>query len=132
MPLSLRAAPRAASVWRSKLPLFSRAAAMLSGADFAAVLKSRERSRSAHFSLQWRAGAVAVSRLGLVLPKKLARTSVRRNLIKRQSRTLFRAWSVGRVTACDVVLKITANVAGVDRRAQFGELSGLLQALPRV
>ena len=110
---------------------------MLSGDDFAAVLKSRERSRSPHFSLQWRAGAATVSRLGLVLPKKLARTSVRRNLIKRQSRTLFRAWSEGRVTgvgcatACDVVLKITANVAGIDRRAQFGELAGLMQALPR-
>ncbi len=110
---------------------------MLSGDDFAAVLKSRERSRSPHFSLQWRAGTAPVSRLGLVLPKKLARTSVRRNLIKRQSRTLFRVWSEGQTAGeggtavCDVVLKITAKVAGLDRRAQFGELSGLMQALPR-
>jgi RNase P protein component len=116
---------------------------MLSGDDFAAVLKSRERSRSLHFSLQWRTGAAPISRLGLVLPKKLARTSVRRNLIKRQSRTLFRVWSEGRMAGaaspsgaggavCDVVLKITAKVANLDRRAQFGELSGLMQALPRV
>ena len=104
---------------------------MLAGDDFAAVLKSRERRRSAHFSLHWRAGAAAVSRLGLVLPKKLARTSVRRNLIKRQTRMLFRAWAAGQMAACDVVLKITAKVAGLDRRVQFGELSALLEALPR-
>ena len=124
---------------------------MLSGDDFAAVLKSRERRRSVHFSLYWRAvtsalpvtapaaalspassvSAVPVSRLGLVLPKKIARTAVRRNLIKRQSRALFRTWSTGSAVVCDVVLKLTANVAKLDRRAQYGELSGLMQALPR-
>ena len=127
---------------------------MLSGDDFAAVLKSRARIRSAHFSLHWLAGvgiadsrvgaagifiaagasqgagAVPVVRLGIVVSKKLARTSVRRNLIKRQSRMLFRAWSDSGVAACDVVLKLTANVAKLDRRAQFGELAGLMQALP--
>ena len=130
---------------------------MLSGDDFAAVLKSRERRRSVHFSLHWRtataalpvaaalveaslAGALAVlpasiapvSRLGLVLPKKIARTSVRRNLIKRQSRALFRIWSTSSTVVCDVVLKLGANVAKLDRRAQYGELAGLMQALPRV
>ena len=127
---------------------------MLSGDDFAAVLKSRARIRSAHFALHWLvgggiadgvsgaggssgvgcshgAGAVPVVRLGLVLSKKLARTSVRRNLIKRQSRMLFRTWAGSSVAACDVVLKLTANVARLDRRAQFGELAGLMQALPR-
>ena len=121
---------------------------MLSGDDFAAVLKSRARICSAHFSLHWLvgggiadrvsgaggsqgAGAVPVVRLGLVVSKKLARTSVRRNLIKRQSRMLFRTWAGRSVAACDVVLKLTANVAKLDRRAQFGELAGLMQALPR-
>lgn len=127
---------------------------MLSGDDFAAVLKSRARIRSAHFSLHWLVGGgiaarisgaggsssagdshgtgvVPVVRLGLVVSKKLARTSVRRNLIKRQSRMLFRIWAGSSVAACDVVLKLTANVAKLDRRAQFGELAGLMQALPR-
>ena len=106
---------------------------MLSGDQFAAVLKSRERTRSAHFSLYWRGSSAAVSRFGLVLPKKLARTSVRRNLIKRQSGMLFRAWSAGCQASLgfDVVLKLSAKVAGLDRRAQFGELSGLMRALPR-
>lgn len=119
---------------------------MLSGDDFAAVLKSRARTRSAHFSLYWlarsglaghngsavQATRLPAVRLGLVVSKKLARTSVRRNLIKRQSRMLFRVWSASTLAACDVVVKLTANVAGLDRRAQFGELAGLMQALPRV
>ena len=125
---------------------------MLSGDEFAAVLKSRARIRSAHFSLHWlvvggiagrvsdsgsagdsrsSTGTVPVVRLGLVVSKKLARTSVRRNLIKRQSRMLVRLWAGSSVAACDVVLKLTANVANLDRRAQFCELAGLMQALPR-
>ncbi len=124
---------------------------MLSGDDFAAVLKSRERKRSAHFSLHWRcntasldapgvfpgasAGAKA-ARLGMVVSKKLARTSVRRNLIKRQTRTLFAAWLRQRPTelpiksAWDVVLKLTANVSELPREAQFAEIAGLMRALP--
>ena len=141
---------------------------MLSGDDFAAVLKSRERRRSSHFSLHWRsrgaaaadtaggadcglvdgaavAAAVAAAgtavgarnpaallpRLGLVVPKRLARTSVRRNLIKRQTRMLYQDWSRQSTAVLDVVLKLTANVTRLDRAAQFGELAGLLHALPR-
>lgn len=135
---------------------------MLSGDDFAAVLKSRERRRSSHFSLHWRSRTAAVAggagggvadgatggaaevaangaanaavllpRLGLVVPKRLARTSVRRNLIKRQTRMLYQDWSRASSAVLDVVLKLTANVKLLDRKAQFGELAGLLHALPR-
>lgn len=115
---------------------------MLSGDDFAAVLNSRERRRSAHFSLHWRrnpasaAAGLIEARLGLVVSKKLARTSVRRNLIKRQARMLFSQWqcelngpSQARST-WDVVLKLTANVASLQRAEQFGEIAGLMRALP--
>ena len=104
---------------------------MLSGDDFAAVLKSRERARAAHFSLHWRAGGSAVSRLGLIVSKKFARTSVRRNLIKRQTRSLFHGWQLDGAAAIDVVLRLTANVAALERAAQYGEIAGLMRALPR-
>ncbi len=119
---------------------------MLSGEAFAAVLKSRDRGRSSHFSVHWLDGATAEGRLGLVVPKRLARTSVRRNLIKRQARALFGAWirqranqgsaggtvsSSSGTKAPDVVVKLTAGVAGLGRTAQFTELGDLLQALPR-
>lgn len=104
---------------------------MLSGADFAAVLKSRERRRSGHFSLHWRGGSAPASRLGLVVSKKLARTAVRRNLIKRQTRMLFQGWSRDSSAVLDVVLRLTAGVSALERGVQFGELAGLLRELPR-
>lgn len=109
---------------------------MLSGDAFAAVLKSRQRRRSSHFSLHWLSGNSPDSRLGLVVPKRLARTSVRRNLIKRQVRSLFQAWSRtqdarGGPNMKDVVVKLTAPVAGLDRGAQYAELGQLMQSLPR-
>ena len=111
---------------------------MLSGEDFAAVLKSRDRRRSNHFSLHWLYGAGPGARFGLVVPKRLARTAVRRNLIKRQARALFQDWVRGHaangaagLTAPDVVLKLTAGVAGLARTTQFAELGALLRALPR-
>ena len=124
---------------------------MLSGDEFAAVLKSRERRRSAHFSLHWcsntantvlaRALAPGLTssgaRLGLAVSKKLARTSVRRNLIKRQTRMLFGQWQrefnerSAAGCAWDVVLKLTANVAALQRAEQFGEIAGLMRALPQ-
>ena len=116
---------------------------MLSGDEFAAVLNSRERQRSAHFSLHWRrnpaaaAAGVIAARLGLVVSKKLARTSVRRNLVKRQTRMLFSQWlhesnGTPRSRATwDVVLKLTANVASLQRAEQFGEIAALMSALPK-
>ena len=151
MPSLRRVARRAALVSRSNannpasaanIHLYVPAAAMLSGDDFAAVLKSRERQRSAHFSLHWRrnpasaAEGVIEARLGLVVAKKLARTSVRRNLVKRQTRMLFSQWlreSNGRPrtsAAWDVVLKLTANVASLQRAEQFREIAGLMRSLP--
>jgi ribonuclease P protein component len=77
--------------------------------------------------------------LGLVVSKKFARTSVRRNLIKRQTRMLFDGWQRGRmvaaggpaVAAWDVVLKLNANVVALARAAQYGEIAGLMRALPQ-
>ncbi len=130
----MHAAPKAASASLFKAV----AASMLSGDDFAAVLKSRDRRRSGHFSLHWLCGAGAGGRLGLVVPKRLARTAVRRNLIKRQARALFQGWTGSRAAAGaadsakpDVVLKLTTSVAGLDRTTQFAELGDLMQALPR-
>ena len=125
---------------------------MLSGDKFAAVLKSRDRRRSNHFSLHWLQGAAPggqaaapASRLGLVVPKRRARTAVRRNLIKRHARALFLDWSRAQTAAAmdrrcaavaaggalDIVVKLTAPVARLDRAAQFAELGELMRALPR-
>ncbi len=118
----------------------------IAGEDFAAVFKSPWRARSAHFSLHWRATpqlpvapdvppAVAASRLGMVVAKRLARTAVRRNLIKRQTRALFADWLRGAALAAeapvprDVVLRLTRNPVELARAAQYAELQTLFAAL---
>ena len=105
------------------------AARGLAGEDFAAVFKSPLRARSAHFSLHWRPGVGSDSRFGMVVSKRLARTSVRRNLIKRQARALFAAWSGESAPARDVVLRLTRNPQALARAPQYAELQSLFAAL---
>jgi len=106
----------------------------LNAADYAAIFKSRERARSAHFSLHWRLGSAPVPRLGMVVAKRLARTTVRRNLIKRQTRALFALYAAGlngqQGAPRDVVLRLTRNPKELARAAQYAELAGLFAALP--
>jgi ribonuclease P protein component len=108
--------------------------ALLNAEDYAAIFKSRERARSAHFSLHWRLGSAPVSRLGMVVAKRLARTSVRRNLIKRQTRALFALYAAGlkqqQGAPRDVVLRLTRNPKELARAPQYAELAGLFGALP--
>lgn len=101
----------------------------LSGEDFAAVFKSRERARSEHFSLHWRAGAAPVSRFGMVVAKRLTRTAIRRNLIKRQARALFTLATASVGEPRDVVLRLTKSPLELARAAQYAELAGLFAAL---
>jgi ribonuclease P protein component len=102
----------------------------LAADDFAAIFKSPQRARSAHFSLHWRPGAIeGVSRFGMVVAKRLARTSVRRNLIKRQGRALFAQWSKSAAAPRDVVLRLTRNPTELARGPQYVELQSLFAAL---
>ena len=114
----------------------------LSGEDFAALFKSRERARSAHFSLHWRTSPVGLPRLGMVVAKRLTRTAVRRNLIKRQARALFALAHAAHTqngasaevlardpVPRDVVLRLTRNPRALARAEQYAELQGLFSAL---
>jgi len=104
----------------------------LSGEDFAAVFKSRERARSEHFSLHWRRGTASASRFGMVVAKRLTRTSVRRNLIKRQGRALFALFLANARPEDgprDVVLRLTRNPKALARAPQYAELQSLFAAL---
>jgi ribonuclease P protein component len=103
----------------------------LAADDFAAILKSPQRARSEHFSLHWRLGATAAgeSRFGMVVSKRLARTSVRRHLIKRQARALVADWVKEADDFSDVVLRLTRNPAALARQPQYAELQALFGAL---
>ena len=103
----------------------------LDGRDFAAILKDSARRRSAHFSLHWRSGQSV--RLGLVVSRKLAGSSVRRNLVKRHARELFRLQRAGvgaNSGGLDVVLRVVRDLRGLGRQAEHLEMRGLFSALP--
>ena len=102
----------------------------LDGKDFAAILKDAMRRRSAHFSLHWRPSQA--DRLGLVVSRKLAGSSVRRNLVKRHARELFRFQTAGSgvdLRGLDVVLRVVKDLRGLDRQAELLEMRGLFSAL---
>jgi ribonuclease P protein component len=79
--------------------------------EFAAVMASPLRLRSACFELRYRkidgreAGSPGGARIGLIIPKRLVRRAVMRNLLKRLVREAFRQTS-GSLPAVDAVLRL--------------------------
>jgi ribonuclease P protein component len=105
-------------------------------AEFAAVRASSLRLRGERFEVRYRRNGGPTARLGLVIPKNLARRAVLRNLIKRLIREGFR---VIRPTlpGFDLVFRLLKPPTGggpIDRK-QCGvwraEIDGLLAGLPR-
>ena len=101
--------------------------------EFAAVFAQRRVLRGASFNLHYRPNGGNSARLGLVIAKKLARRSVRRNAIKRTGREAFRQARAG-LPALDLVLRLPKPVASVDAAARLAwraEIDGLLGKLPK-
>lgn len=100
-------------------------------AEFAAVFASRRMVRGENFELRLSPNHGDSPRLGLVIPKRLARRSVMRNLIKRLAREAFRQ-ALPKLPMFDMVLRLTRKPAegalsdrGV-RRAWRVEIDALL------
>ncbi len=80
-------------------------------------------------------GTAQTARLGLIVPKRLARASSLRNAIKRQGREAFRLAAAG-IPSCDLVLRLTRRIAGVrasdleQHRIWRAEIEKLLGRLP--
>lgn len=91
---------------------FSRQQRLLSPAEYSAVFSARRVLRGSCFVLHYRINGLSGSRLGLVIPKKQARTAVLRNAIKRQARELFRRQRPQRtgLPALDLVLRLAQPV----------------------
>lgn len=98
--------------------------------EFAAVLKSGAAHRSRHFVLKHRANDGGGARIGLVVARRLLKRAVDRNLVKRIAREAFRA-ARRRLTSADLVLRLAAAPAGIDRREIRSEIDGLLARLSR-
>lgn len=74
-------------------------------------------------------------RLGLIVPKRLARAASLRNAIKRQGREVFRAVAI-EFSPCDLVLRLKAPVKGVrakdsvQKKLWRTEMESLFRRLP--
>lgn len=99
-------------------------------------MAARKVVRGISFDLHYRVtGAAQTARLGLIVPKRLAREAALRNAIKRQGREAFRLSAAG-IPSCDLVLRLTRRMAGVrasdleQHRIWRAEIENLLRRLP--
>lgn len=108
---------------------FGRQYRLLTPADFAAVFAARRIIHGESFALHYRANGLDHARLGLVVPKKMARRAVLRNALKRQARERFR---LRRATlpAVDVVLRLM-RPPPPDKSRWRAEIDALLDRLAR-
>lgn len=110
---------------------FGRQHRLLAAAQFGAVFAARRTIRGPRFVLHYLSGSVetpAGVRLGLVIPKKQARSAVLRNAIKRQAREVFRHRR-NELPVLDIVLRLAQPVNShekPERAAWRAEISGLL------
>lgn len=113
---------------------FDRQSRLLAAAEFSAAFAARRVLRGECFVLHYRPNGAQGARLGLVIPKKLARLAVLRNAVKRQARECFRRQR-GDLPSCDVVLRLTQPLAlpgPVDREVRAAwrkEITALLSRL---
>ena len=93
--------------------------------SFAPALRSSRKVRSQALLLHVATGRPGVSRLGLVVPKRLARQSVDRNRLKRLAREAFRRHAA-KTAGLDLVLAMREPVAADGESAWLAQWQELL------
>ena len=97
--------------------------------EYSSVFGFRRAVKSAHFLLHYRPRAEGEpTRLGIVVAKRLQKSAVGRNLIKRIAREQFRLLR-SQLPAMDLILRLNAKWQVLERRQVAGEIAMLLQKL---
>jgi ribonuclease P protein component len=119
---------------------FDRSCRLLVAAEYADVFAARKMLQGERFALHYRpTTGKAAARLGLVIPKKQARTAVLRNAIKRQARELFRQRRTA-LPAFDLLVRLAKPIRlnraidGADKarwREELGRLLDKMEGLGR-
>ncbi|WP_126447538.1 ribonuclease P protein component [Sulfuricystis multivorans] len=109
---------------------FDRCFRLLRPQEFSAVFDARRAVRGDRFALHFKENSLKYPRLGLVLPKKQARSAVLRNAIKRQVREAFRLKRPG-LPALDIVLRLMRPVAAIEKMDWRMEIEGLFDKLAK-
>jgi len=106
---------------------FPRTARLLKRDEFEGALRAPEwRSANRYFRVSARRNTVGHARLGLAIPKRMARRAVTRNRLKRIIRESFRVrqqW----LPACDFVLGVRSAAIEGDNPALFSAVGELWQ-----
>ncbi|MCP5267609.1 MAG: ribonuclease P protein component [Zoogloeaceae bacterium] len=105
--------------------------------EYSSVFGFRRAIKSTHFLLHYRPRAEDVvaseseqvirARLGVVVPKKLLKAAVRRNLVKRLAREQFR--QLPQLPAMDLVLRLAVRPRELERKALAKEIFELFLKL---
>lgn len=98
---------------------FSRANRLLTARDYSRVFSSRNIKRGQFFSLHWcfrhaneQNIQLSGKRLGIIIPKKLLKTAVHRNSVKRLCREAFRVKTHQyNNESCDLIIRLTIKLA---------------------
>lgn len=101
---------------------------LLKPGEFAAVFSGRRVIRGACFVLHHCDNGKPEPRLGLVIPKKQARSAVLRNAIKRQAREVFRLRQA-RLPDFDLILRLVRPVTSIDKSFLRNEIIELFERL---
>lgn len=102
--------------------------------EYSSVFGFRRALKSPHFLLHYRPRAEeegenwSTARFGVVVPKRLVKAAVLRNLIKRIGREQFRLLR-SRLPARDLVLRLNSKLQPLDRKAVAAEIEKLLLKL---
>ncbi|MBK6632244.1 MAG: ribonuclease P protein component [Betaproteobacteria bacterium] len=96
--------------------------------EFSSVFAFRRTLRGKYFDVLYRPNSSGTARLGVVIAKKLVRSAVGRNLIKRIVRESFRLLRTN-LPHRDLVVRVTTHMASPDKCALRGEIDALFDRL---
>jgi ribonuclease P protein component len=104
---------------------FTHAQRLLSPADFTRVLKSGKRHANRWFTVIYAPGPVPRPRLGLTVSRKVSRSAVQRNRIKRLVRESFRKHA-STLPAIDIVVMVRPGAAACENMELANSIETLL------
>jgi ribonuclease P protein component len=108
---------------------FPRAARMLSARDFGALRGAGRRIATRHFHAEYRTTDHATARLGLAVSRRVSKSAVQRNRLKRLVRESFRR-HLAQLPAVDILVIARSSAVAVESSALLDDLAALWRRLP--
>lgn len=109
---------------------FPRRCRLNSAREISEVFDNNTKYHSAHFLILARPNGLGFTRIAIMVPKKIEKSSPRRNYMRRVAREYLRQHSS--VSAgLDLIFKTKAAFNFSDRAAIFGELDNIFRKLPK-